>query len=121
MSRLRRLFSPESRDHQELRLELPPDRAREACLAVAAELDWRAESNGDERRITILEDFTKLHCGDSPIRMEIELRPEASGRRTTVDLEAIVAGVGGVSNKHLHEGVKVYSVLLGRRAKALGG
>jgi hypothetical protein len=122
MSRLKRILSPESRDHQELTVALAPGQALEACRAAAVEdLGWAAKPGGDEGRLTILEDFTRLNCGDAPIRMEVEVRPENGGERSTVNLEAIVPGVGGVTNKHLTEGVMVFSLYLARRAKSLGG
>jgi hypothetical protein len=120
-SRLRRLLNPESRDHQELTVALPPDRAMEACLGAVEDLGWAAKRGEDKGRLTVMEDFTKLHCGDSPLRIEIQVRPDNGGSSSKVEVEAVLPGTGGVTNKHLSEGSMVFALYIGRNAKALGG
>jgi hypothetical protein len=120
MSRLKRLLTAEQTERQELTVALPPDRAMEACLGAAKELQWAAKPAG-EGRLTVLEDFTRLHCGDSPLRIAVEVTPETGGNRSRIDVEATVPGAGGVTNKHLSEGMMVFALYIGRSAKALGG
>jgi hypothetical protein len=121
MSRLKRLLTAEQTDRQELTVALGPDKAMEACLGAAKELGWRATRGEEPGRLSVLEDFTKLHCGDSPLQIEIEVRPQNGGERSTVDVEATVPGAGGVTNKHLSEGMMVFALYIGRTAKKLGG
>lgn len=101
-------------------MALAPEQAMEACRAAARDLEWAAKPDG-EGRLKVMEDFTKLHCGDAPLLIEVEVSPENGGARSKVDVEGTLPGAGGVTNKHLAEGMKVFSVYIGRNAKALGG
>jgi hypothetical protein len=118
VSRLKRLLNPERTERQELTVALAPDEAMEACVGAAEALGWAARRREDGR-LSVFEDFTRLHCGDAPLRFEIEVRPDgAEGSR--VDVEAAVPGAGGLANKHLSEGMMAFALSIGRRAKALG-
>lgn len=121
MSRLKRILNPERTERQELKLPLDPERAMEACLGAVDELGWAAKRGDEPGRLTVLEDFTKLHCGDAPLRIEIEVTAENGGSRSKVDVEGTLPGAGGVTNKHLSEGMLVFSLYIGRKAKTLGG
>lgn len=121
MSRLRRMLNPETRDTQELRMHAPPAEVAGLCREVVAHLGWSAterEGEGGEPRMTVREDIGHLCCGESPIRLEVELR-EASGGGTTAVIEGIVPGVGGIASKHLHQCMRAFALLLGRRDRAL--
>jgi hypothetical protein len=120
VSRLKRILNPERSERQELVVSLPPEGAIEACRAAAKDLQWKAREDG-ERRLKVMEDFTKLHCGDAPLLIEIEVTSENGGSRSKVDVEGTLPGAGGVTNKHLAEGMKVFSLYVGLNAKALGG
>jgi hypothetical protein len=121
MSRLKRLLTAEQTERQELTVALGPEQAMQACLGAAKDLGWRASRGEATGQLSVLEDFTKLHCGDSPLRIEIQVTPETGGNRSRVDVEATVPGAGGVTNKHLSEGMMVFALYIGRSAKALGG
>jgi len=120
VSRLKRILNPERSERQELTVELGPEQAMEACRGAARELQWAATPDG-EGRLKVMEDFTKLHCGDAPLRIQIEVTPENGGSRSKVDVEGTLPGAGGVTNKHLTEGMMVFVLYVGRKAKALGG
>ena len=72
----------------------------------------------DEGRLTAREDIAKVHCGDSPVRLEIELHPENGGRHSIVNVEAIVPGVGANASKHLHQGMRAFALSLARQGEA---
>ena len=121
MSRLGRLLNPETRESQELRVQLPPTEAIEACRDAVHAIGWEAVSGSPEGRLTAREDIAKLCCGDSPVRLEIELQPENGGRHSVVNVEAFVAGVGGVATKHLHIGMRAFALSLARQGRAAPG
>lgn len=120
MSRLRKLLNPETRETQELRMHAPPAEVMELCREVVALLGWAAEEDETGTRMTVREDIAYLCCGDSPIRLEIELR-EAPGGGSTAVIEGIVPGVGGVAAKHHRRSMRAFALLLGRRDRALVG
>lgn len=118
-SLLRRLTNPESRDRQQLRVPLPPPEALQACREAIEQIGWSVQTSDPQKhRMTAIEDFTKINCGDSPLRLEIELEPGKGGRGTAVNVEAIVPGVGGVASKHLHIGMRAFALSLLRRVQA---
>lgn len=120
MSRLKRILNPEQTERQELTVALEPEQAMEACRAAASELGWAAKPGDQPNTLKVMEDFTKLHCGDAPLLIEVEVTPQNGGGASKVDVEATLAGAGGLTNKHLSEGMMVFSLYIGRRAKALG-
>lgn len=122
MSRLKRLFNTDLSEQQQLSLEVGPEQALEACRNAAIEdLGWAAKAGEGEGRLTILEDFTALKPNDYPIRLEVQVTAQNGGKRSTVDLVATIPGVGGGAQKHLSEGTMVFSLYVGRRAKAMDG
>ena len=83
----------------ELVLEVPPDRAGEACRIALAELGWSAEATGEER-LAGREGTDRLCCHQSPATVEIELR--ANGNKgTAIRMSGSVPGFGPVSSEHL--------------------
>ena len=118
MSRFKRFLTAEQTEHQELTVALRPDEAMEACVGAAEALGW-AVRRKEGGRLSVLEDFTRLHCGDAPLRFEIEVRA-GGGKSSRVDVQAAVPGAGGLANKHLSEGMMAFALSIGRRAKALG-
>jgi hypothetical protein len=121
VSRLARLLKPESRDSQELRLHSDPDHALDLLREVVGVLGWGATESADEdgrHSVTIIEDPAYLSCGDSPIRVEVGLRADGSGG-SVAQVEGIVPGVGGVADRHLHQSMRAFVLMLGRRDRAL--
>lgn len=116
MSRLRRILNPETRDVQELRLLASPEQAMDLFRDIVEKLGWRRDEG--ERRMTVHEDIAHLCCGDSPIRIEVELRDGEDGGTTAI-VEGIVPGVGGVADKHLHQSMRAVVLMLGRRDRAV--
>ncbi len=95
MSRLKRLFDTDLSEQQELSLGVGPERAMEVCRDAAVEdLGWAASPGEGEGTLTIVEDFTRLKPNDYPIRMQLRVRPENGGKRSTVSLVASIPGVG---------------------------
>jgi hypothetical protein len=122
MSRLKRLFDTDLSEQQSLSLGVGPDQALEACRKAAIEdLGWAAKDAEGDGRLTIHEDFTALKANDYPLRLEVKVTAQNGGKRSTVDLLATIPGVGGGAQKHLSEGTMVFSLYVGRRAKAMGG
>ncbi|MCE3266741.1 MAG: hypothetical protein K0S15_1450 [Solirubrobacterales bacterium] len=120
MSRFARLLKPESRDSQELRLHSDPDQAMDLLREVVGVLGWGATESADEdgrHRVTIVEDPAYLSCGDSPIRIEVGLHDDGSGG-SVARVKGIVPGVGGVADKHLHQSMRAFVLMLGRRDRA---
>ena len=119
MSRLQKLLKPQTTDHQELRVSLPPERTLAECEEIADEFGWNRERDpADPRRLTIMEDFTRLTPEKSPVRIEVEVLPGKSSGESAVEVNSSVPGVGGVANNHLRDCVLAFVVVLGRRAKA---
>jgi hypothetical protein len=117
VSRLRKLLNPQTTDHQELRVPLPPERTLAECEEIADEFGWdRKRDPDDPGRLTITEDISRLTPDQSPVRLEVEVRQGSGG--SAVDFRASVAGVGGLANNHLRDCVLAFVVVLGRRAKA---
>lgn len=114
MSLLRRLAKPETRERQELRLPVPPDRAIEACREALAELNWSIESPGPGH-LSSREDISMLHCGHSPMNLEVEVRPGEAGG-SILEAEGVVAGAGAVATKHLTQAMKAFVRVTARHA-----
>jgi hypothetical protein len=89
------------------------------CREVVQALGWDAtEGRAPDHWMTVREDIAHLCCGDSPIRIDIEMRANPDGG-SVASMEGIVPGVGAVASKHLNDCMRAFVLMLGRRDRAL--